>query len=172
MKFDYPNYILNFHRRIWKEIIIHHSGTKDGKAYDTQAIRLWHTGKTGSSNPKDMNYNPYVLKPMMDIGYHFLIELNGDRVEIYKGRWLDWNGAHCLGHNDTGIGICVIGNYDKDIPSEHHYFMCASLCRELMKHFSIPIDKIYPHKQFANKTCPGNKFDMDLFKNKYILANT
>ena len=164
MKFDFVNYISNFHDHKGKEIIIHHSATPDGKVNDWRAIKLWHTGKTGSADPTKKDFNPYIAKPDLDIGYNFGIEFEGADLNVYQGRSMMINGAHCIGHNDKALGICIVGCFDIIPPSEKHYTVCAELCEELMKHFGIPLNQIFPHRQFANKTCPGKKFDMDILK--------
>lgn len=41
-----------------------------------------------------------------DVGYNFLVDIEG---HIYEGRgWLTV-GAHAPGHNESGIGVCMIG---------------------------------------------------------------
>lgn len=44
------------------------------------------------------------------IGYHFVIRRNGT-IEI--GRKADAIGAHCIGHNDDSVGICLVGGLDE-----------------------------------------------------------
>jgi len=98
------------------------------------------------------------------IAYNYGIELVGDRFEYKIGRSLDVDGAHCVGHNHTGVGICVLGNYDRVEPVHEQYFLLACLCRALMKKFGITIDHIYPHSKFARKSCPGLKFSLSRLK--------
>ena len=43
-----------------------------------------------------------------DIGYHFVIEKNGT---IKVGRWDFAEGYHCVGQNQSSIGICVLGDF-------------------------------------------------------------
>jgi N-acetylmuramoyl-L-alanine amidase len=40
------------------------------------------------------------------IGYHYVIQEDGT---LEHGRPEYWVGAHCLWHNETTIGICLIG---------------------------------------------------------------
>jgi hypothetical protein len=151
--------------RSWKYIIIHHSLTKDGKVNDWQAIKAWHTGKAGSPDPKSPDFNPYIAKPDQDIGYHFGLEYVGGILTPQIGRSLNTTGAHCVGKNTDGIGICVVGNYDLSSPGHDQLFMLASICRELMKKFGIGAFRILPHRDFAPKTCPGKYFSMETLKN-------
>lgn len=150
--------------RQWKGIVIHHSATKDGVASDWEAIRKWHTGQTGSDNPASRDFNKYILKPMQDIGYEFGLEKVNGRLEYKVGRPLTMDGGHTIGMNKTCVGICVIGNFDLMEPSIQHYFMTACICRELMNKFGITTHSIHGHREFAQKTCPGKLFNMDILK--------
>src|SRR5205807_9923599 len=42
-----------------------------------------------------------------DIAYHWLIAPDGD---VYEGRPLGVVGAHCLNHNTTTVGYCLLTN--------------------------------------------------------------
>jgi hypothetical protein len=155
------DYIRDFNtKHTWPYIIIHHAAMEDGNANDWLAIKKWHTGQIGNPDSTSLDYNPYIKKPDRDIGYHFGIEKVNARLVYQIGRSIDWDGAHTIGMNRIALGICVIGNFDVAIPTDEHYFLCASLCRALMYKFEIPIINIKPHRDYATKTCPGKLFDM------------
>ncbi len=155
---------------LYKRIFWHHSLTKDGQVADSVGIKNWHTGKIGSSDPKAANYNPYVSSPMMDIGYHFLIELVHNRYEFVIGRSLDLQGAHVKGQNADSIGCCLVGNFDLASPTCVQYHLCASLTRELMRKFSISKENVFAHHDFdVYKSCPGKKFSMSTLQSMLIL---
>ena len=71
-------------------IVIHCSATKEGIDYNVDQIRKWHV--------EERNF--------WDIGYHFLIHLDGT---VERGRPWDKPGAHARGYNNTSIGICYVG---------------------------------------------------------------
>ncbi len=54
------------------------------------------------------------LSNFSDIGYNFLVDVHG---HIYEGRGRDVEGAHCTGHNTSGIGVAFIGQ-DGDATSQ------------------------------------------------------
>ncbi|ASU85945.1 peptidoglycan-binding domain-containing protein [Nocardiopsis gilva YIM 90087] len=74
------------------EFFVHYA---DGPTTQTpRDIQRYHMGKQGWA----------------DIGYNFLVDAQG---HAYEGRgWLTV-GAHAVGHNTSGIGVCFIG-YDGD----------------------------------------------------------
>lgn len=155
---------------IWNEIIIHHSDTPDnGAANDWEAIRRFHKswrldGKIINQEDGErlMAEGKPVIRPWHDIGYHFGLESVKGKAVVQVGRPLNEVGAHCVGHNETGIGICCVGDFDKEHPSEAIYYDCALLCYKLIIQFPlITVDSIYPHSKFSPKTCPGTMFDIE-----------
>ena len=79
-------------RRI-TEIIIHCSATMAGQWFEAKDIDQWH---------RDRGFDC--------IGYHYVVLLDGT---IQKGRPIERQGAHCVGHNLHSIGICYIGGLDE-----------------------------------------------------------
>ena len=137
------DYITNFKNPLmWQHIVIHHSLTEDGQTVEWNSIRQYHKSKGWD-----------------DIGYHAGLELVGDRYEYQIGRPLDMQGAHTLGMNDKALGICVVGNFDLVAPNGKQLWLLSSLCRAFMSRFSIPIQNVNFHRDFADKSCPGRLFD-------------
>lgn len=157
----------------WEGIVIHHSATDDdGQKNDWSGIRKYHMSWRHSGIAISESYarelvgkgDKTVLRPCADIGYHFGIEVENGILEVKTGRSLSQYGAHCIGMNSMAIGICFVGDYDRHEPAMERYYMGALLCKNLMKQFpKITLDSIKPHRDFANKTCPGNKFNMPRF---------
>jgi len=141
--------------KIWTHIIIHHSLTKDGLVVDSEAIKKYHIE----------------VKGWIDCGYNWLAENVNNEMAYIEGRLMTMYGAHTKGMNHCAIGICLIGNYDIVEPTHLQYFYLASLCRELMRKFGIPIYRILGHRSFSAKSCPGELFNMVKLRN-YIEGNT
>jgi N-acetylmuramoyl-L-alanine amidase len=139
----------------WKYIIIHHSATDSGNAnslYDLHNRR----GFTG-------------------LGYDFIID-NGTggkqdgQIEV-SGRWVKQiDGAHCKagGMNHQGIGICLVGNFSKEMVSERQLDSLVYLVNLLRHYYHIPRGKILGHGQVpgAATECPGLRFPWDAFNAK------
>jgi len=126
-------------------IIIHHSLTRDSDTVSWNAIRRYHVHKLG------FDY----------IGYHFGIELVGDRYETLLGRPLNHVGAHCIEErmNHKSWGICVVGNFDLAPPEGTQLILLKTLVKSLMDIANIDKDHIKMHRDFAKyKTCPGKYF--------------
>jgi len=132
-----------------KKIIVHHSLTKDGATVSWGAIRRYHMEVLGWS----------------DIGYHAGVELMRNGYEAVLGRPWDAVGAHTRGHNFDSLGICFVGNYDLEEPSEDMLVVGAKVIALWLRLFGLRVEDIYPHTFFAiYKTCPGLKFPMDKLK--------
>lgn len=127
------------------KIILHHSLTNDSGTVSWQAIRKYHMDPKG----------PYKMR---DIGYHFGIELVNNEHEILVGRQMTTVGAHTIGQNDVSLGICVIGNYDVNEVPEPAYQKLLKLVDALTTVLHITLDNVKCHRDFAPKTCPGNRF--------------
>ena len=132
-------------RKITK-IILHHSLTKDGSVVDWQAIRKYHIE----------------TQKWFDVGYHFGIEKINKEYEVLIGRPLQIEGAHTKGQNSDSIGICFIGNYDIAEPEKIMIEIALKrIILPLCLFFNLRAKDIYGHKDFAQKTCPGKKFDLE-----------
>lgn len=167
-----------------KEIIIHHSWTRDQTLSDIEAIKRFHTSWRYKGNIisekkakqlKEQGKN--VVSPWSDIGYHFIIEKDkkafnksdqflavGNYI-VKFGRPVEKSGAHTLGHNYNSIGICIIGNFNKQEPNDEQLLLLKILIKYLRDKYGNL--KIKYHREYAHyKSCPGlqfhNKYKEDL----------
>jgi N-acetyl-anhydromuramyl-L-alanine amidase AmpD len=132
--------------RAWRYIVIHHSATDSGNAgtFDIQHRR----------------------RGWDELGYHFVID-NGQggpdgNVEV-GSRWRSqkW-GAHCGGtpnneYNNYGIGICLVGDFSRSMPSDKQLSAMRRLVADLATEYGIAPDNIICHCDAPNATteCPG-----------------
>lgn len=140
-------------KNIPKEILIHHTGSTET---DPRADTSDHTFEIVNNGHR---YNPRVWLGEYSslgfaIGYHYFIDKTG---KVTQGRADSDEGAHCVGHNTTSIGICLAGNFDVTMPTKEQIEALKTLIEKKMKDLSIGIDKVYPHRKFASKSCFGKK---------------
>jgi len=139
----------------WKYIIIHHSATDEGNAFDLNELHR--------------------RKGWEGIGYDFVIDngTNGKtdgQIEV-SPRWTKQeDGAHCqaLNMNSKGIGICLVGNFSKERVSQKQMASLVYLVNILKKYYKIHKDHIMGHGQVsgAKTECPGKYFPWKKFYNK------
>lgn len=106
-----------------------------------------------------------LLRGWQDTGYHFLIG-NGKFLtrdgKVYAGRPESEEGAHAYGYNHNSLGICLIGNFDKEIISERQFQALCRLLEQKQEQYHIPLENILGHNELPNtdKTCPGQQLNM------------
>lgn len=129
---------------IWQGICIHHSATRDSGTSSWKAIRRWHIENNGWD----------------EIGYHYGIEDVNGALRLRIGRPLHLPGAHEPTYNRTHIGIVLIGNYDKDLPSRDRLDYLALVIADIIRNYRLELspETLRYHRDAADKTCPGERF--------------
>lgn len=132
----------------WKYIVIHHSATKRGNA---KMFERYHRGR-GMQN---------------GLAYHFVID-NGtcDRYDGQLEIGYRWKkqlpGGHCRQSwvNEAGIGICLVGNFNKTRPTWRQMRTLVNLVQELRKKHNIPVKNVVGHGKIKGEKsqCPGRYF--------------
>ena len=148
--------------RPWRWIVIHHSATDSGSA---AAFDAFHR------NGRHWD----------ELGYHFVIGNGGgasDGAVEVGSRWpkQKW-GAHCrVGDNEEynyfGIGICLVGNFDKRRPSEAQMQSLARLVDYLAARYKIDAAHIIGHGSVGDTRCPGHGFPMSDLQTRLKRART
>ena len=127
----------------WTWIVIHHSATPDGGAARFNRM--------------------HQAKGWDELGYHFVIGNGTDtrdgQIEVGP-RWpkQKW-GAHDKTpgneYNLHGIGICLVGNFDVNHPSDAQIKSLEKLVAYLMKTYRIPASRVLGHGETKATDCPG-----------------
>ena len=143
--------------RAWSAIIIHHSATDEGNA---TIIDKWHRENNGWNG----------------VGYDFVIgngtnSGNGEVEPTYRWRG-QLTGAHCGGTpgnwaNEEGIGICLVGDFDRTTPTSQQMASLAKLVRFLQQRYRIPKSRVFGHGSVPGghvTDCPGKRFPMNWLK--------
>lgn len=131
---------LQVSRRTINRIIVHCTATPEGRVETVESVRRMHKAKGWA-----------------DIGYHYLIGLNGER---WNGRNVNLVGAHCEGYNANSIGVCYVGGCDKnmkakDTRTDKQKDALIALLKDLRKLY--PKAKIVSHRDLdrKGKACPS-----------------
>lgn len=134
--------------RRWRNIVIHHAAVNEGTL---QSLDRYHREERHMEN---------------GLAYHFLIGNGnglGDGVIAVGNRWkkqLDGGHLHSTTQNRTALGICLIGNFDKNRPTEKQLQSLEALTRALMKRCQLPAGAVKTHQQInvVSTRCPGKYF--------------
>ncbi len=130
----------------WKCIVVHHSGTSAGCA--------------------SVFHQAHLDRGWDELGYHFVIG-NGTgssdgQIEVGSRWYKQKHGAHCKTagnwHNEHGIGICMVGNFEHGRPSARQLASLDKLVKFLMAKTSIPAGKVIGHREApgTHTVCPGS----------------
>ena len=144
--------------RRWRYIVVHHSA---GSFATIEFLQQVHRER----QPGD---------PVDAIPYHYVIG-NGNGLgmgEIASDRRRDLNiwGTHLSANNRLrnllGLGICLVGNFEKtDVPAPQ-FDALVRLTRELMVRYGIAPGNVLGHGLIAGEStkCPGSRFPFEEFK--------
>ena len=72
------------------------------------------------------------------------------------------HGAHSGStvHNANGIGICLIGNFQQDVPTQKQLDAVITLVDQLSHQYRIPGSLIIGHNTVKPTACPGKNFPL------------
>ena len=149
----------------WQFIVIHHSKSEGGSLKD---IDQWHY-KQGWEH---------------GCGYHFVIG-NGTRsgegqIEVSR-RWQQQlhgahtrltesyahrKGVHFQHYNDHGIGIALVGDFDRERPSPQQMEELVELVGDLMELCDIPPERVRSHGEVDQTLCPGRYFNIRALRSR------
>jgi hypothetical protein len=140
-------------RARWKFIIVHNSGTRQGSA------RVFDY------------YHRHVRRMRNGLAYHFVIgngtSTRNGQIEI-GDRWVhQMRGGHVHSDdmNNIGLGICLVGDFNRDQPTRAQ----LEACEELIKYLQERCGKmtVRPHREVNPPRwatdCPGDVFPYGWF---------
>jgi hypothetical protein len=139
--------------RSWKTIVLHHSATRGGSV---ASIDSAHRRKRDPAG-----------RPWLGIGYHFVVGNGSPMADGEIQPTFRWQqqlaGAHAGNreHNEHGIGICLIGNFDEDAPTERQLSALVELIRSLARQYEISRDRVVRHQDVQATLCPGRHFSVE-----------
>ena len=125
-------------------VIVHHTWKPTAADYQgietVRGVRRYHMEKGWSDN-----------------GYNKMVGPSG---EIFDCRPIERAGAHCKGQNSYSIGISYIADFDAQEPATYAGLAAGQqIVAALCERFDLEPEDVYFHRDFAHKSCPGNKMN-------------
>lgn len=114
------------------------------------------------------------------VSAHYIIEKNGEVVQMVRDKdqafhagLSHWKGKKSCNRFSIGIELVNKGEWKKVIPyTQEQYDSLVTLCRRLIRKYSIPQERILGHSDVAiplgRKRDPGTHFDWEYFARKGI----
>jgi len=137
----------------WKYIVIHHSGVDSGTV---QGMDRYHREVRHMEN---------------GLAYHFVIGNGsgmGDGAVAVGRRWTEQlDGGHVASEaqNKIALGICLVGNFDKDKPTRKQMQSLEALVEALLNRCDLSASAVKTHQQIniMHTRCPGGNFPARAF---------
>ena len=124
-------------------ITVHHEGWTP----------VWFADQRTTAARLDADRNTHVRdRGWGDIGYHFMIDRAG---RLWEGRSLRFQGAHVKDNNEHNVGVMVLGNFDRQDPTEAQLAALRATVSQLMRHYRVPLNRVYTHQELMSTACPG-----------------
>lgn len=135
------------------KIIVHHTAaTAPIPQFD--AINQWHKERD------------FLLSELgFYVGYHYVIEKDGE-LRTAKREYEE--GCHTIGQNLQSIGICLVGNFDLELPTQAQYGTLGDMLVSICGRYMLDPGEIYPHRAFAQKDCYGTNLGNDWARAVYF----
>ncbi|HEX4810778.1 MAG TPA: peptidoglycan recognition family protein [Bryobacteraceae bacterium] len=129
--------------------------------WDYEIVTLHHSGRSGEKDPITIEEKHMVGRGWDDVGYHYIIEPNGD---IYEGRYLSLKGSHVESANTGKIGILLTGDFESEyggilggVPTAAQLSKVEDFIKALKGFFST-LKKLGGHRDYKPSTvCPGGE---------------
>jgi hypothetical protein len=147
--------------RRWTTIVIHHSATDKGGA---EVFDRYHRRRGWD-----------------ELGYHFVIGNGTNTPDGYVEVGSRWHkqkhGAHCKTpsnyYNEHGIGICLVGDFNKSKPTRRQLASLERLVRFLQGQCGIRASRVTTHRSVTHKTqCPGRHFPLAALRRSLSRSTT
>lgn len=141
----------------WNYIVIHHSAGNYGNIAHLQDVHNQRQSK----------------EPINAISYHYIIGngngMENGKVESDIRKQFNLWGVHVSKNNwdrnFRGIGICIIGNLDKNTMTSKQYESLIKLTINLMEKYNIRSKNVGLHGKISGEStkCPGKLFPFEQF---------
>lgn len=141
-----------------QEIVIHHSLTPR----DLDLSRsLKSFERTHKASLHDKHKQPVSTGYYKHIAYHYVVGGDGTLAQT---RDENIEGYHASNYhvNTHSIGICLLGNFDQEKPSDEQIITLKRLIVELSDRYQI--NEVSGHRAYAKKSCPGKNFTDEMIQ--------
>jgi hypothetical protein len=89
---------------------------------------------------------------VVDIGYHYIIDPSG---QVWAGRSTDLQGAHVKDANEHNLGICLMGNFEIQHPTNAQVRTLNAFVPAQMRRYNVHTANLFTHRELGTSACPG-----------------
>lgn len=146
------------------EVVIHHSVTpasqtlaKSLASFDANHKRLTAQGQPESGTE------------WRNIGYHYVVHATEGVANSRLDHIIGYHASNWEA-NKRSIGICLVGNFDQEYPSEAHIRAVSDLIKGLVGRYPN-VNKVSAHREYSKKSCPGKNISDMIIESFQKLVN-
>ncbi len=144
---------------ITDSLLKHPTNRYETRSLDTiKYLVIHHSGAPASVGPERIASYQVEKQDWPGIGYHFVLTADGT---IYQTNALETICYHAQEVSNTGVGLCLTGNFTDELPTAAQLDSVGHLCAYLLQELKLPNDSIKGHKDFVATQCPGRQWDSD-----------
>ena len=132
--------------RTISEIIVHHSISPQNQTLKASLTSFNYSHK--------LRLHPTPNKLGFHIAYHYVIGGKGDWKQTRPDDEIGFHASN-LAVNKRSIGICLVGNFDKQTPYPSQLWALRDIIKAIKGRYFIK--EVNGHRKYAKKSCPGNK---------------
>lgn len=120
----------------YQTLVIHHSATYE--IDDVATMRV----------VQDLHMDD---RGWADVAYHYCVGKTGS---IFEGRVMNVRGTHTAGYNTGSLGVCLLGNFEEEVPTQAQLTATLALVNWLA--LRLDLTHLAGHRDFnAITVCPG-----------------
>lgn len=94
-----------------------------------------------------------------DIGYHFIVDRAG---RLWEGRPIQYQGAHVSQNNEQNVGILVLGNFEKQSPTNAQLHTLFDTAAKLKNTYRVQKAMVRSHQEIKATSCPGKNLQRSM----------
>lgn len=164
------NKFIDYRDKIWGDSF---SWVNERSSADIKLLAIHHSVTSHDATP-DKIAELHKVRGWGGIGYHFVITKDGN---VYYVGDISTARANVYDMNDLVIGICMVGDFTKHLPSDEQITSCHKLCQFFIDIASVPNvkswDDVVGHKGMkmiapdygrtsTGTLCPGTSWDKSI----------
>lgn len=126
-----------------RRITIHHDGMPPVTLNNSAAV---------AQRIEQIRNSHVIGRGWADIGYHYIVDPQG---RVWEGRSISKQGAHVKDQNENNLGILVLGNFDRQTPTQAALASLDKFVANQMQRYNIGISQVRTHMERDSTSCPG-----------------
>ena len=155
---DLKDRFVDYRKDIWGDSF---TWSWERKPTEVKHLVIHHSASDHDATPDDIALFHY-LRGWSGIGYHYIVTEDG---KVWYVGDVSTARANVANMNEKVIGICMVGNFTKHLPSDEQIKSTHLLCKFFIEQPQWPSlndwSSVVGHKELDNTACPGDSWDKE-----------